>query len=184
MKKTVIRCLASLVRFPGKGGLVQNAPSRVTGRAKRGYGSRILLFLALASLAMPALAARVRVVRHPAEACSFSVVPAWGTAPVAAAGVTRAMLFIYGQTANCAQWNAYSSVPWVTVEAAPMDAQPAAYVTVAANPLSEARVTTLIIAGVRFELAQEAAPTLTNTNLVANGNFNTNISTRSRCFTH
>ena len=124
---------------------------------------------------MPALAARVRVVRHPAEACSFSVVPAWGTAPVAAAGVTRAMLFIYGQTANCAQWNAYSSVPWVTVEAAPMDAQPAAYVTVAANPLSEARVTTLIIAGVRFELAQEAAPTLTNTNLVANGNFNTNI---------
>lgn len=136
--------------------------------------NRIVLLLALASLAVPALA-RVRVVRHPAEACFFSLVPAWGTAPVPAAGLTRGVVFIYGQTASCAQWNAYSNVPWVTVEAAPMDAQPAAYVTVTPNPTPEARTTTLIIAGLHFEVQQEAAPTLTNTNLVANSSFHTNI---------
>jgi len=136
---------------------------------------RFLLLVALASLAMPAFAGRIRVVHHPAETCSFSLVPTWGTGPVSANGVTRAAVFIYGQTVNCAQWNAYSSVPWVTVEAAPLDAQPSAYVTVPANPTTEARSTTLIIAGVRFDLVQEGSPTFTNPNLVTNGTFDTNI---------
>jgi hypothetical protein len=136
---------------------------------------RLVLLLALASLAAPAFAGRVRVVHHPAETCSFSLVPTWGTAPVPAAGLTRGAVFIYGQTASCAQWNAYSPVPWVTVEAAPMDAQPAAYVTVTPNPTPESRATTLVIAGIRFDLAQEAAPTLTNPNLITNGGFDMNI---------
>ncbi|HEX6099759.1 MAG TPA: BACON domain-containing carbohydrate-binding protein [Thermoanaerobaculia bacterium] len=137
---------------------------------------RLVLVLALVSLAAPtALARRTRVVHHPAESCSFQLVPVWGTAAVPAAGQTRGIVFIYGQTANCAQWNGYSPVDWVTVEAAPMDAQPAAYVTVAPNLGAEARSTTLIIAGIRLDLTQEGAPTLTSPNLVTNGSFNTSI---------
>jgi len=135
---------------------------------------RVLLFLALASLAVPAFA-RIRVVRHPAEPCSFSLVPAWNTTAVPAAGLTRGMVLIYGQTATCAQWNGYSSADWVTVEAAPMDAQPAAYVTVAPNLGPSPRTTTLVIAGIRLDVTQEGAPAITNPNLVMNGTFGTNI---------
>jgi hypothetical protein len=136
---------------------------------------RLFLILALASLAAPAALARVRVVRHPAEPCSFSLVPAWGAAAVPAAGQTRGIVFVYGQTASCAQWNGYSSVDWVTVEAAPMDAQPAAYVTVSPNDSPQARTASLIIAGVRLDVTQEGAPAIANPNLVTNGTFNTNI---------
>lgn len=137
---------------------------------------RLVLVLALASLAAPAaFAARVRVVRHPAEPCSFSLVPAWGTSAVPAAGQTRGLVFVYGQTASCAQWNGYSSAAWVTVEAAPMDAQPAAYVTVAPNTSPEARATTIIVAGIRLDVTQEGAPTIADPNLVTNGTFDTNI---------
>jgi Putative binding domain, N-terminal len=137
---------------------------------------RLLLILALASLAAPAaFARRTRVVHHPAESCSFQLVPVWGTAAVPAAGQTRGIVFIYGQTVDCAQWNGYSPVDWVTVEAAPLDAQPAAYVTVAPNVSPEARTVTLIIAGIRLDLTQEGAPAITTPNLITNGTFNTNI---------
>ena len=136
---------------------------------------QFLLLLALASLAAPAFA-RVRAVRHPAVPCSFSLAPAWGTAAVPAAGLTRIPVVVFSQTPGCVQWSAYSSVAWATVEAAPLDAQPAAYVTVAPNDSPEARTTTLIVAGVRLDLTQEGAPAIANpNNLVTNGAFHTNI---------
>lgn len=137
--------------------------------------TRLLLLLALASLAVPSAAARVRAVRHPAVTCSFSLVPAWGSAPVPAAGLVRGIVFVYGQTAACGQWNGYSSVDWVTVEAAPLDAQPAAYVTVAPNLGTGARTTTLVIAGIRLDVSQEGATAVANPSLVANGTFDTSI---------
>ncbi|HET8775457.1 MAG TPA: BACON domain-containing carbohydrate-binding protein [Thermoanaerobaculia bacterium] len=139
---------------------------------------RLLLILALAFLAVPAaFAARVRVVRHPAEPCSFSLVPGWGTAAIPAAGQTRGIVLVYGQTAACAEWSAYSPVAWVTVEAAPTDAQPAAYVTVAQNTSLEPRTTSIIVAGIRLDIAQEGAPPPPppNPSLVSNGTFDTNI---------
>jgi hypothetical protein len=136
---------------------------------------RLLVLLALASLVAPAAFARVRAVRHPAEPCSFSLLPAWDAATVPAAGLTRGIVFIYGQTAKCAGWAAYSSVDWVVVEAAPLDAQPAAYVTVTPNASPEGRTTTLVIAGIRLVVTQEGAPALVNPSLVTNGTFQTNI---------
>jgi hypothetical protein len=136
---------------------------------------RLVLLLALASLAAPAALGRVRVVRHPADPCSLSLAPGW-TGAVPSAGMTRGIVFVYGQTSTtCAQWNGYSSVDWVTVDAAPLDAQPAAYVTVAPNTRPEGRATTLVIAGIRFDVTQEGAPTIANPNLVTNGGFDAGI---------
>lgn len=135
---------------------------------------RFLLLLALASLAAPAFA-RVRAVRHPADQCSFSLSPAWGTAAIPSEGLTRIPVIVHVQTGTCVQWSAYSPVEWVVVEAAPLDAQPAAYVTVARNDSPESRTTTLIVAGVRLELTQEGAPAIANPNLVTNGAFHTNL---------
>lgn len=135
-----------------------------------------LLILVLAAILAPAAMARVRVIHHPAIPCTFSLLPAWGTAQVPAAGMTRGIVFVYGQTAECAQWTGYSDVDWVTIEAAPMDAQPAAYVTVAPNPTAETRTTTVIVAGIRLALTQEAGtPVARNTNLLQNGTFDTNL---------
>lgn len=135
---------------------------------------RLVLVLALASLAAPAFA-RMRAVRHPAEACAFALVPEW-TGSVPAAGITRGVVLVLGQTASCAQWSAYSQVDWVIVEAAPLDAQPAAYVTVAPNTNPEGRITTLVIAGVRIDVMQEGAPAIANPrSLVTNGSLHTNI---------
>jgi len=136
---------------------------------------RLLLVLALAVFLAPLASARIRVVRHPAVPCSFSLAPAWGATPVPAAGLTRGSVFVYGQTAECAQWAAYSSVDWATVEEAPLDAQPAAYVTIAPNLGAEPRTTTLVIAGIRLEVTQEGAPPIVNPNLVVNGTFSTDI---------
>lgn len=133
------------------------------------------LVLALAVLLAPLASARVRVVRHPAVPCSFSLLPVWGATPVPAAGLTRGMVFVYGQTVDCAQWNGYSPVDWATIEAAPLDAQPAAYVTVAPNLGTEPRTTSLIIAGIRLEVTQEGAPAIVNPSLVTNGTFHTDI---------
>lgn len=128
------------------------------------------------TLAPAALAARTRVVHHPAVTCTFSLLPVWGNTPIASAGQSRGIVFVYGQTADCAQWNAYSDVDWVTIEAAPLDAQPAAYVTVAANPFTTPRATSVVIAGIRLDIAQDAAPLVQpNTNLVVNGTFDTNL---------
>jgi hypothetical protein len=135
----------------------------------------LLLLAALAALAAPAALGRVRVVRHPADPCSLSLAPGW-TGAVPAAGMTRGIVFVYGQTSTtCSQWNGYSSVDWVTVEAAPLDAQPAAYVTVVPNAQPEGRTTTLVIAGIRFDVTQESAPAIAHPNLVTNGGFDTSI---------
>src|SRR5215212_8807219 len=82
-------------------------------------------------------AARRRASHHPATPCSYSLVPTWGTASIAPGGITRALVLVYGQTQECSQWAAYSNVDWVTVEAAPMAAQPGAFVTVIANPTTQ-----------------------------------------------
>lgn len=134
-----------------------------------------VLLLAI-SLAPAAFAARTRVIHHPATACSFTLLPAWGSTPIASEGQTRGIVFVYGQTGECAQWNAYTDVDWVTIDEGPLDAQPAAYVTVAANPNTVARSTTVIIAGVRLVITQEAATLVPpQQNLVVNGTFNTNL---------
>ncbi|MEO8382127.1 MAG: hypothetical protein ABI779_20875 [Acidobacteriota bacterium] len=134
----------------------------------------LLAVLVLASFT-PIASARQRAMHHPAERCSFSLVPVWGTPPVPATGLQRGAVLVYGQTALCAQWMSYSDVDWVTVESAPLDAQPSAYVTIAPNVLPVARATSLTIAGVRLEVSQEAAPALQNPSLVKNGTFDTNI---------
>ncbi len=133
-----------------------------------------VLLLALILLATSATA-RVRVVHHPANACSFSLLPAWGTAAIPAAGMTRGIVFVYGQTQDCAQWSGYSPADWITIEAAPLDAQPAAYVTVTANTSAQSRNATLVIAGIRLDIAQEGAPAILTPNLVTNGAFHTSI---------
>jgi hypothetical protein len=130
----------------------------------------------LTTLASPASARRVRAVHHPAEPCSYQLVPAWGTADVPAAGLTRGVVLVYGQTQACSQWLGYSAVDWVTVESGSTDAQPAAYVTVAPNPEQQVRSTTLVIAGVRLELTQAAAQPVApppDPGLVKNGTFDT-----------
>ncbi len=137
----------------------------------------VLAAVVLAALA-PAALARVRAVRHPAEACSYSLVPTWGATQIDASGLQRGMVLVYGQTAVCSQWLAYSPLAWIQVEAAPGDAQPAAYVTVAANTTPQVRTASLTIAGVRLDVTQSAAPAIVtppSSNLVRNGAFNTNL---------
>ena len=120
----------------------------------------------------------MRAVRHPAPRCSFTLGPTWGTAPVAASGLIRGTVLVYGQTPECSHWEAYSSVDWVTVEAAPSAAQPTAFVTVTANPTTQARSTTLAIAGVRLVINQEGAALVSPPiagNLLVNGTFDKDI---------
>ena len=136
---------------------------------------RFLFVLALATFVSQTAAARVRIVRHPSRPCSFSLAPTWDEQKVPAAGLTRGAVLIFGQSAECAEWAAFSSDDWVTVEAAPMDAQPAAYVTIAPNVSPESRTTTLIIAGVRLAITQEGAPAIANPSLVVNGAFDASI---------
>lgn len=155
--------------------LTRNTPCRASVLLVPVMNSRLVAAAALVVALAPVALARVRAVHHPAERCSYQLVPAWGTATIPAAGVERGMVFVYGQTATCSQWLGYSSVDWATVVSAPSDAQPAAYVTVAPNTQQEPRTTTLVIAGVRLELTQDAAPAIANPGLVTNGTFHTNI---------
>ncbi|HVG24947.1 MAG TPA: BACON domain-containing carbohydrate-binding protein [Thermoanaerobaculia bacterium] len=139
-----------------------------------------LLSLILVFLAPAGSASRRRAAHSPATECSFSLVPTWGNAPISASGVTRALVLVYGQTQECAGWAAYSPVDWITVEAAPMAAQPGALVTVAPNTATIARSATLAIAGIRLVVTQEAAATVAppvgNPNLLANGTFDKDVS--------
>jgi hypothetical protein len=136
----------------------------------------VLALIATVALA-PAASARVRAVHRPSpHQCTFSLAPTWnGSIP--AAGVTRAAVLVFGQSQACASWAAYSSESWATVEAAPLDAQPAAYVTIGANDLTTPRMTTLIVAGVRLQVTQEGATSVSppRTGLVVNGSFDTDI---------
>lgn len=137
----------------------------------------VLAVLFIAALA-PGAFARVRAVHRPApHSCTFSLSPTWNGS-IGAGGVTRATVLVFGQTGACATWAAYSSASWAVVEAAPMDAQPAAYVTVAANTGPTSRTVSLIIAGVRLQVTQEGGATIsppTVSNLVANGTFDRDV---------
>jgi len=135
-----------------------------------------LAVIALVALA-PAASARMRAVHRAApHQCTFSLAPSWNGA-IPAAGVTRAVVLVYGQSQDCAGWAAYSSEAWATVEAAPLDAQPAAYVTIPANDQTTTRTATLIVAGVRLPVTQEGATTVVppRTGLIVNGSFDTNL---------
>lgn len=135
--------------------------------------------IVLALVAPCATAARRRTAHHPATPCSYSLVPTWGTSHIAASGTTRALVLVYGQTQECSQWAAYSSVDWAVVEAAPLAAQPGAFVTITANPTTQPRTTTLIIAGLRLDVIQDGATTVSppiNTGLLLNGTFDKNLS--------
>jgi hypothetical protein len=138
-----------------------------------------LVLIAVAVLVPAASASRRRTTHHPAPTCSFSRVPVWGNGAVGADGLTRALVLVYGQTQDCSQWEAYSPVDWITVEAAPLAAQPGAFVTVAPNPASTSRSATLIIAGVRLVITQSGAalvsPPVANS-LLVNGTFDRNVS--------
>lgn len=137
----------------------------------------VLVILALA-VVVPASAARRRAAHHPAPSCSFSLVPTWGNGAVGPDGLTRALVLVYGQTQECSHWAAYSSADWVTVEAAPLAAQPGAFVTVSPNPSTTARSTTLTIAGVRLTLTQDGAALVSPPiagNLLLNGTFDRDI---------
>lgn len=139
---------------------------------------RTILVLVFVASVAPAAVARIRAVHRPApHSCTFSLSPTWNGS-IGAGGVTRAMVMVFGQTDACAAWAAYSSASWAVVEAAPKDAQPAAYVTLAANESTAPRTANLIIAGVRLQVTQEGAPTISPPaagNLIVNGSFDTGI---------
>lgn len=135
---------------------------------------RVALLLLALAVVLPASAARRRSAHHPAASCSFSLVPTWGTGSVGPDGLTRALVLVYGQTQDCAQWAAYSPVDWITVEAAPLAAQPGAFVTVTPNPGATVRSATLIIAGVRMVITQDGSARISPPiagNLLLNGTF-------------
>lgn len=138
----------------------------------------VLALFATAALA-PAASARVRAVHHPSpHQCAFSLAPSW-SGNIPASGVTRAVVLVFGQSQACASWAAYSSASWATVEAAPLDAQPAAYVTIGRNDATPPRTTTLIIAGVRLQVTQEGASSVSpprDANLIVNGTFDKDVS--------
>ncbi|HEX6088224.1 MAG TPA: BACON domain-containing carbohydrate-binding protein [Thermoanaerobaculia bacterium] len=139
---------------------------------------RVALFLLALAVVVPASASRRRTAHHPAPSCSYSLVPTWGNGSVGPDGLTRALVLVYGQTQECSHWAAYSSVDWITVEAAPMAAQPGAFVTVTPNPAATARTTTLIIAGVRLVITQDGAARISPPiagNLLLNGTFDRDI---------
>ena len=137
-----------------------------------------LVLIALAVLAPAASAARRRTAHHPATPCSFSLVPVWGSGSVGPDGLTRALVLVYGQSQDCAQWAAYSPVDWIAVEAAPMASQPGAFVTVSPNATAAPRSATLIIAGVRLVITQDGAARISPPiagNLLLNGTFDRDI---------
>lgn len=141
---------------------------------------QLVLALAATVALAPAASARVRAVHRPSpHQCAFSLAPAWnGNIP--AAGVTRAAVLVFGQSQACAGWAAYSSDTWALVEAAPLDAQPAAYVTIGANDQTTPRTTTLIVAGVRLQVTQEGASGVISPprsmGLIVNGTFDKDVS--------
>lgn len=140
---------------------------------------RLALSLIVLALLAPAASARRRTAHHPAPNCSFSLVPTWGSGPIAAGGVTRALVLVYGQTQECSQWMAYSPVDWIVVEAAPMAAQPGAFVTVTPNTTTTSRSAALVIAGVRLTVTQDGGATVSPPiagSLLTNGTFDRDVS--------
>ena len=137
---------------------------------------KLALTLIVIALLAPAAEAKRRAARHPAIPCSYTLAPTWNGS-VGPGGVTRAAVLVFGQTQECSRWGAYSSIPWITVEAAPLAAQPAAYVTIAAHGDASPRSGTIVIAGMQLQVTQEGAATIAprDSNLVPNGTFDTAI---------
>lgn len=133
----------------------------------------VLLLLSL-TLAADATAGRRRAVRSPAPQCSYSLVASWGGS-LAAAGVENATISVMATPSTCTSWNAYSLTSWVTVERSGS----VVLVDVAPNPTSSARTATLLIAGVKYELVQEAAAVISPPvagNLLQNAGFDRDLS--------
>lgn len=142
---------------------------------------KFALTLIVIAVLAPAAQAKRRAVHHPAVPCAYSASPSW-TGSISSAGVTRAAVLVFGQqqTPECVRWGAYSSASWITIEAAPLDAQPAAYVTVAPNSdLSASRTGNIVVAGVLIQVTQDSAarisPPTSDPNLLLNGKFDTGI---------
>jgi hypothetical protein len=118
-------------------------------------------------------AAKVRAVKPPAPACSFSLSPSFGTT-VAATGVARAALNVIASPSSCTSWNAYSLTDWVTVARE----SNTVFVDVAPNPTSTPRVATLLVAGQRYEFSQEGSVVISPPvagNLLVNGGFDSGL---------
>ena len=139
---------------------------------------KLALTLIVIAVLAPAAEAKRRAVHHPTTPCGYSASPAWNGS-ISSAGITRAPVVVFAQAPGCTKWGAYSSADWITIEAAPLDAQPAAYVTVAPNPdVSSSRSGTILVAGIRFTINQDSAARIappTVSNLIPNGTFDTAI---------
>lgn len=133
-----------------------------------------VLLLLLLSLAADAAAQRRRAVRSPAPQCSYSLVPGWG-ASIAAAGADNATLTVVASPSTCTSWNAYSLASWVTVERSGN----AVLVDIAPNPTATTRTGTILVAGIRHDLVQDASPVVSPPiagNLLQNGGFDRDLS--------
>src|SRR5687767_10034305 len=135
---------------------------------------RFLLILLLVS-AVAASAERRRAVRAPATQCAFSLSHSLGPA-VASTGLENGTIQVIASPSTCTSWNAYSLTDWVTVERV----NNAVLVDVAPNPTSVSRTAVLLIAGIRHELIQENASTISPpidaSNLMRNPGFDTGLS--------
>jgi hypothetical protein len=137
---------------------------------------RVLLSLALFSLLLAAAAdaQRRRAVRAPAPQCSYSLVQGWGAA-ISPSGAVDAQLRVVASPSTCTSWNAYSLASWVTVERS----GDFVLVDVAPNPTGTERTATLLVAGIKHTIVQDASsvisPPIEGT-LLRNGGFDTDLS--------
>ena len=126
---------------------------------------RFLVFFSLL-LSLSAHAARRRAVEPPAPSCTFALEATFGAIPNE--GLDRGVVHVNG---SCPAWNAYSDSDWVSIEQAGSDA----IVSVAPNPTELPRTATLRIAGLPFVITQDAAPAITDGNLLLNAHFDFDI---------
>lgn len=118
--------------------------------------------------------ARVRAVRSPAPACTYSLTSGFGTT-VASTGISRGLIGVTASSSACTSWQAYSLTDWVVVQRSGSTV----VVDIAPNPTSTPRVATLRIAGLKYELAQEGSPVISPPiagNVLLNPGFNTDLS--------
>jgi hypothetical protein len=131
--------------------------------------------LVLLSLPMATAAdARTRAVRHPAPTCAFSLSSAFGTS-VTAAGLDDGAISVIANPSTCTSWNAYSLTSWITV----VRNGNTAWVDVAPNPTNTPRSGTLLIAGIRHTINQEASVVISPPiagNVLVNGGFDRDLS--------
>lgn len=134
----------------------------------------VLVALSFAA-SFEAQAQRVRAVRHPAPQCSFGLSVTMAS-PVAAGGISDGAITVVPSPSTCTSWNAYSDASWVTLTRL---AGNALRVEVAPNPSTTPRSTTLLIAGLRYEIAQDGGATVSppiEGNVLRNAGFDTDLS--------